>query len=588
MYLRARHLALAAALVTTACADSGGGGTTPYPDATVRPQDGSPGGGMIPSGDMGGSTGGDPTGGTTGGDPTGGTTGGDPTGGSTGGAGGEPVGGEPVGGSAGGAGGEPVGGSTGGAGGAAPADLGLPPDMLPDVPPPPDLGRLVINEIDYDQVSADEAEYLEILNTADAPARLRGKVLELVNGSNRETYGSFDLGLAGDELPPGGYLVVGAQVVLDALPEGVPGLLLEGGIQNGAPDGARIVDTLEAPARFVDGVSWEGSLNGIGEGNGAPGDVEAGPGAIGRCPDGADTDDNATDFVQIVGTPGAVNVCPPPAPRLLTLEIEPSEVPARSPFALTVTLDLPAGPDGLPLVFDFTPATGARGPEVGFVDAGEEAATFEFFAGAAEGEIEVVVESPELGLSAEGTFTIIAPLPVERVPLVINEVDVDHGPSGPAGRAEPAAGQWRHRRDLRAPCARRGRGDAASGGLPGDRRAGARRRVAPRRAGRRAGRVDSERRGPCRAARRRARRGAGRARHRGVRCRPLRARRGRADTRPRHRCRRGPVRGPLPERGRLGRQCGGLRLRAPHGGSGERLPARARRASRPASGALRG
>jgi hypothetical protein len=65
------------------------------------------------------------------------------------------------------------------------------------------------------------------------------------------------------------------------------------------------------------------------------------------------------------------------------------------------------------------------GPEVAFIDAGEVTATFDFFAGAEQGDVEVVVESPDLGLAASGAFTIIAPLPVERVPLVINEVDVD-------------------------------------------------------------------------------------------------------------------------------------------------------------------
>jgi len=396
--LRARHIALLATLAVTACADnSGEGGTTPDPDAATRPRDAGPVGGMPPSGDMGGSTGGDPVGGSTGGDPVGGSTGGDPVGGSTG--------------------GDPV-------GGAVAPDLGLPPDVQPDVPPPPDLGRLVINEIDYDQASADEAEYLEILNIADAPARLRGKTLELINGSNRETYASFDLGLAGEELAPGGYLVIGAQSVLDALPAGTLGLLLEGPIQNGAPDGARLVDALDG-GRFIDGVAWEGSLDGVGEGNSAPTDVEAGPGAIGRCPDGTDTDDNGADFAQIVGSPGAINVCPPPMPRVMRLEIAPEAVPAHSPFAVTVTIDLPAGPDGLPLVFDFTPAAGARGPEVGLIDAGEISATFDFFAGAEQGEVEVVVESPELNLSAVALFTIVAPLPVERVPLVINEVDVD-------------------------------------------------------------------------------------------------------------------------------------------------------------------
>jgi hypothetical protein len=414
---RSTRLAGLSVAVLAACSSgsTSNGGDSPL-DASLRADQGGMAG-MIPAGGMGG----EPMGGT----PVAGEggAGGAPVAG-TGGTGGTPVGGTggtPVGGT----GGTPVGG-TGGEGGAiGPVDMGVTPDLAPDVPPPPDLGRLVINEIDYDQVSSDTAEYIELYNAADAPSRLRGKRLELVNGSNQDVYASYDLGAIAAELPAHGYLVIGAADVLAALPEGTLSLALDTGIQNGAPDGARIIDAFVAPEAHVDGLAWEGSLANVGEGDGAPGDTEGGPGAIGRCPNAVDTDDNAADFVEIVNSPGVENVCPPPAPHMLTLTIDPVEVPARSPFEVTVALDLPAGMDGLPLVFDFTPAAGARGPDAALIDAGQLDGTFVFFAGATPGPVHLVVESPDLNLTAEADFTIIDPLPVQRTPLVVNEVDVD-------------------------------------------------------------------------------------------------------------------------------------------------------------------
>jgi hypothetical protein len=172
-----------AALAACSSGSTSNGGDLPL-DASLRADQGGMAG-MIPAGGMGGEPmGGTPVGGGgAGGTPVGGT-GGTPIGG----AGGTPVGGT------GGTGGTPVGG-TGGEGGAiGPVDMGVSPDLAPDVPPPPDLGRLVINEIDYDQVSSDTAEYIELYNAADAPSRLRGKRLELVNGSNQDVYASYDLG----------------------------------------------------------------------------------------------------------------------------------------------------------------------------------------------------------------------------------------------------------------------------------------------------------------------------------------------------------------------------------------------------------
>jgi len=166
---RSTRLAGLSVAVLAACSSgsTSNGGESPL-DASLRADQGGMAG-MIPTGGMGGEpTGGTPAGGDggAGGAPVGGT-GGTPVGG---------TGGTPIGGT-GGTGGTPIGGEggEGGAGGAVgPVDMGIAPDLAPDVPPPPDLGRLVINEIDYDQVSSDTAEYIELYNAADAPSRLRG------------------------------------------------------------------------------------------------------------------------------------------------------------------------------------------------------------------------------------------------------------------------------------------------------------------------------------------------------------------------------------------------------------------------------
>ena len=82
-------------------------------------------------------------------------------------------------------------------------------------------------------------------------------------------------------------------------------------IQNGAPDaiGLRIGSTL------VDALSYEGN-SGLpyteGSGAGLEDDPNAGTNGLSRCPDGADTDFNSSDFAFAASTPGAANTCPAP------------------------------------------------------------------------------------------------------------------------------------------------------------------------------------------------------------------------------------------------------------------------------------
>jgi hypothetical protein len=127
-----------------------------------------------------------------------------------------------------------------------------------------------------------------------------------MNGASGSIYKAYNLGTAGNKLGIGEFLVVGDQTVLNGLPEGTFNLLVpEGGIQNGAPDGARII--FLGDDSKVDGIHYEGTMDGVGEGASAP--TDSGASSLSRCPDGSDTDDNSTDFLLTTPTPGLPNDC---------------------------------------------------------------------------------------------------------------------------------------------------------------------------------------------------------------------------------------------------------------------------------------
>jgi len=164
---------------------------------------------------------------------------------------------------------------------------------------------LVINEVDYDQVGTDTAEFIEIKNTTAAPIDLSAYAVQLVNGSGGAVYKTITL--------PAVNLAAGDYFVICGNGGNVPGCDLDETpdsdlIQNGAPDAVVIV-TVAQPAVVIDALSYEGSTVGATEGTGA---VAADSNTIpfigvSRFPDGADTNDNNTDASLRCITPGGAN-----------------------------------------------------------------------------------------------------------------------------------------------------------------------------------------------------------------------------------------------------------------------------------------
>jgi len=186
---------------------------------------------------------------------------------------------------------------------------------------PVEIAPLVINEIDYDQVSTDTMEFIEIFNPTDSHVDLANYVVELFNGAYTPAvvYETYDLSSL-PSLGPGGYLVIAAPILVAQVPASalfLPMPSLTNNIQNG-PDGVRIA---ASDGTTVDSLSYEGAISlaespltvglfPLTEGS-ALTIADTGDGSLSRCPNGQDSDSNFTDFsVSAITTPGALNSCP--------------------------------------------------------------------------------------------------------------------------------------------------------------------------------------------------------------------------------------------------------------------------------------
>ena len=173
------------------------------------------------------------------------------------------------------------------------------PDQSPPPPPPGGNAKLVINEVDYDQVGADGNGFVEIHNTGGAAADISNIDLVAVNGGDGLEYDR--VALTGS-LAAGGYLAVAIE------------------LQNGAPDGLALLDG----TTLVDALSYEGAITAatIGgqtynlvEGTALAATVEDSntvSGSLIRNPNGKDTNDASSDWAfTTTVTREAANVMTP-------------------------------------------------------------------------------------------------------------------------------------------------------------------------------------------------------------------------------------------------------------------------------------
>ena len=169
----------------------------------------------------------------------------------------------------------------------------------PPPPPPPGQAKLVINEVDYDQVGTDADGFVEIYNAGDAAADLANVDLVAVNGGDSTEYAREQLT---GTLSAGDHLAIAIE------------------LQNGAPDGLALLEG----ATLLDALSYEGAITAatIGgqtynlvEGTVLPTAVEdsnAVAGSLIRHPNGKDTNDAAADWAfTTTVTRGAANVLTP-------------------------------------------------------------------------------------------------------------------------------------------------------------------------------------------------------------------------------------------------------------------------------------
>jgi hypothetical protein len=172
---------------------------------------------------------------------------------------------------------------------------------------------LVLNEIDWDQPNADDAEFIEIYNGGASAAVLDGISLLLINDQG-VTYDA--IALTGT-LASGGFLVVADPMVI--VDPGATAVVMGASwsIQQG-PDGIALVDMTSSS--LIDGLSYGGDIGMVPIGplmtmvslvDGTPTPAMESstlPSSVGRMPNGADTGDDATDWIfRPVPTPGFTN-----------------------------------------------------------------------------------------------------------------------------------------------------------------------------------------------------------------------------------------------------------------------------------------
>jgi DNA/RNA endonuclease G (NUC1) len=192
-------------------------------------------------------------------------------------------------------------------------------------PPIPVATNVIINEIDSDTPGTDTAEFVELYDGGVGNTSLNGLVVVFYNGSNDQSYASFDLD--GFTTDANGYFTLGNP--------GVPGVDLifnpgtAGLLQNGAdavalyagnaadfPTGTSVTTTnlQDAIVYDTDDADDPGLLVLLNPGQPQVNEGAGGTNSIGRCPNGSGGGRNTFTYYQGIPSPDAASNCPPPQP----------------------------------------------------------------------------------------------------------------------------------------------------------------------------------------------------------------------------------------------------------------------------------
>ena len=117
---------------------------------------------------------------------------------------------------------------------------------------------LVINEVDYDQIGTDSAEFIEIYNPTPLAVDLTNITVMLVDGATNTVYATIDLASIGTLGSEGYVVIAGPNVVTNAGATKLDPGWTAAALQNGAPDGIALVD--KAGPVLLDAFSYEGSI----------------------------------------------------------------------------------------------------------------------------------------------------------------------------------------------------------------------------------------------------------------------------------------------------------------------------------------
>jgi hypothetical protein len=182
------------------------------------------------------------------------------------------------------------------------------------------LPKLVINEVDYDQISTDTKEFLELLNKVSNTLNLSHYAAAFINGANNLEYLRVALNGA---LAAGQYLVLASTNLsgIDPAARVIRFAIGENVIQNGAPDGIALVNL--GRTNIMDSFAYEGPMIAATI-NGFPGtynlvhgtalsasvaDSNTIPGSLARLPDGQTSGNDSADWAfSGTPTPGATNL----------------------------------------------------------------------------------------------------------------------------------------------------------------------------------------------------------------------------------------------------------------------------------------